>query len=286
MPEEEEALVGYIFWMAAHRFPITRSVALLLATEICKASGRTSPLVNMEKGLSKMWWTRFRARHPTVASRRPDPLDRERVHGATVARVDELFHICQALYQQHWFGGTPAQIYNCDETGFGDKGHSRQRVLCRKGLRAAGDHQGPLCYIYLSKNIKISGGMALFHYGQLQMISERGGLPCFVKIGSCRNSRIMLEQRFMVKLNYYTPKLITLMKAKGGAVGNNLRPFVDKLTQNQSIEERREAVIRGLILYLGEKEEDLFEDCQDHLRSDVTQHILKILVVLRKIQWM
>ncbi|XP_076135340.1 uncharacterized protein LOC143117477 [Alosa pseudoharengus] len=135
MPEEEEALVGYIFWMAAHGFPITRSVALLLATEICKASGRTSPLVNMEKGLSKMWWTRFRARHPTVASRRPDPLDRERVHGATVARVDELFRICQALYQQHGFGGTPAQIYNCDETGFGDKGHSRQRVLCRKGQR-------------------------------------------------------------------------------------------------------------------------------------------------------
>ncbi|XP_076151795.1 uncharacterized protein LOC143134943 [Alosa pseudoharengus] len=135
MPEEEEALVGYIFWMVAHGFPITRSVALLLATEICKASGRTSPLVNMEKGLSKMWWTRFQARHPTVASRRPDPLDRERVHGATVARVDELFRICQALYQQHGFGGTPAQIYNCDETGFGDKGHSRQRVLCRKGQR-------------------------------------------------------------------------------------------------------------------------------------------------------
>ncbi|XP_076155223.1 uncharacterized protein LOC143138689 [Alosa pseudoharengus] len=136
MPEEEEALVGYIFWMAAHGFPITRSVALLLATEICKASGRTSPLVNMEKGLSKMW-TRFRARHPTLASRRPDPLDRERVHGATVARVDELFHICQALYQQHGFGGTPAQIYNCDETGFGDKAACPVPQRAETRLRAA-----------------------------------------------------------------------------------------------------------------------------------------------------
>lgn len=46
-----------------------------------------------------------------------------------------------------------------------------------------------------------------------------------------RITTITLEQRFMDKLDYYTPKLITLMKAKGGVVGNKLRPFVDKLTQ-------------------------------------------------------
>ncbi len=33
-------------------------------------------------------------------------------------------------------------------------------------------------------------------------------------------------------------------------------------SQNQNIDMRREAVIRSLILYLGEKEEELFEDCQ------------------------
>ncbi len=33
-------------------------------------------------------------------------------------------------------------------------------------------------------------------------------------------------------------------------------------SQNQNIEMRREAVFRSLILYLGEKEEELFEDCQ------------------------
>lgn len=46
-----------------------------------------------------------------------------------------------------------------------------------------------------------------------------------------RITTISLEQRFMDKLDYYTPKLITLMKAKGGVVGHKLRPFVDKLTQ-------------------------------------------------------
>ncbi|KAL2102377.1 hypothetical protein ACEWY4_001545 [Coilia grayii] len=135
LPNEEEALVSYIFWMAAHGFPITQSVALVLAIQVCKASGRENPFVKMDKGLSRMWWSRFRARHPTVASRRPNYIEAERVHGATVARVDELFHICQALYDHHGFRGTPELIYNCDETGFGDKGSSRKRVLCSKGQR-------------------------------------------------------------------------------------------------------------------------------------------------------
>ncbi|KAL2089186.1 hypothetical protein ACEWY4_016085 [Coilia grayii] len=135
LPNEEEALVSYIFWMVAHGFPITQSVALVLAIQVCKASGRENPFVKMDKGLSRMWWSRFRARHPTVASRRPNYIEAERVHGATVARVDELFHICQALYDHHGFRGTPELIYNCDETGFGDKGSSRKRVLCSKGQR-------------------------------------------------------------------------------------------------------------------------------------------------------
>ncbi|KAL2102343.1 hypothetical protein ACEWY4_001511 [Coilia grayii] len=135
LPNEEEALVSYIFWMAAHGFPITQSVALVLAIQVCKASGRENPFVKMDKGLSRMWWSRFRARHPTVASRRPNYIEAERVHGATVARVDELFHICQALYDHHGFRRTPELIYNCDETGFGNKGSSRKRVLCSKGQR-------------------------------------------------------------------------------------------------------------------------------------------------------
>ncbi|XP_047661733.1 uncharacterized protein LOC113646527 isoform X2 [Tachysurus fulvidraco] len=70
-----------------------------------------------------------------------------------------------------------------------------------------------------------------------------------------------LEQSFMYKLDLYTPKLIALMKLKGGITGTKLRPHLDKLSQNQSIEVRREAIIRSLILYLGEKEEELFEEC-------------------------
>ncbi|XP_061838112.2 uncharacterized protein [Nerophis lumbriciformis] len=66
---------------------------------------------------------------------------------------------------------------------------------------------------------------------------------------------------------------------KGGAVGIKMRPLLDRLSQKQSIEMRRETIIRSLILYLGEKEEELFEDCLEDSRSDVSNHILKILVV-------
>ncbi|KAK0148644.1 hypothetical protein N1851_011039 [Merluccius polli] len=132
-----------------------------------------------------------------------------------------------------------------------------------------------------------------------------------------RITTIALEQTFLNKLDAYTPKLLDLMKAKGGEVGTKLRPFLFKLSQedgpfsvtyshthacslthvrkhkvqililsgayisppnNQSIAMRREAVIRSLILYLGEKGEDLFEDCQEDHRSNATEHVLKIMV--------
>ncbi|XP_061924545.1 uncharacterized protein LOC133663851 isoform X2 [Entelurus aequoreus] len=83
----------------------------------------------------------------------------------------------------------------------------------------------------------------------------------------------------MHKLDEHTPKRITLMKAKEGAVGIKMRTLLDRLSQKQSIEMRRETIIRSLILYLGEKEEELFEDCLEDSRSDVRNHILKILVV-------
>lgn len=94
-----------------------------------------------------------------------------------------------------------------------------------------------------------------------------------------RITTVSLEQSFMYKLDHYTTKLIALMMAKGGVIGTKLRPFMDRLSQNQSIEMRRETVIRSLILYLGEKEEELFEDCPEDTRSNAAEHILKILVV-------
>ncbi|KAF3841504.1 hypothetical protein F7725_007366, partial [Dissostichus mawsoni] len=43
-----------------------------------------------------------------------------------------------------------------------------------------------------------------------------------------RITTISLEQSFMYKLDHYKPKLIALMKAKGGVLGTKLRPFLEK----------------------------------------------------------
>ncbi|XP_048868837.1 uncharacterized protein LOC125741668 isoform X1 [Brienomyrus brachyistius] len=133
--------------------------------------------------------------------------------------------------------------------------------------------------------------MAKTFYRRLEVVSGSPGAddfkerwPAFfceaeVKEEFRRITTVSLEQRFMFKLDHYTPKLTALMKAKGGVMGTKLRPFLDKLSQSQRLEMRREAVIRSLIVYLGEKEEELLEDCLEDSRSDATQHVLKILVV-------
>ncbi|XP_075884635.1 uncharacterized protein LOC142889826 isoform X1 [Nelusetta ayraudi] len=94
-----------------------------------------------------------------------------------------------------------------------------------------------------------------------------------------RITTIPLEHRFLSKLDFYTPKLIAFMKTKGGCMGTKLRPLLSKLSQNLSIEARRDAVIRALILYLGEKEGDLFDNCWQDNCSDVTLHVIKVLVI-------
>ncbi|XP_029923227.1 uncharacterized protein LOC115370376 [Myripristis murdjan] len=69
-----------------------------------------------------------------------------------------------------------------------------------------------------------------------------------------------LQSTFLGKLDQHSTKLLSLYRKKGGAVGKKLNSTLDMLNEDNSIESRREAVIRGLILYLGEKMEDLISD--------------------------
>ncbi|KAL6473124.1 hypothetical protein MHYP_G00193120 [Metynnis hypsauchen] len=94
-----------------------------------------------------------------------------------------------------------------------------------------------------------------------------------------RITTIRLEETFMSKLDGYTPRLLELMRAKGGVAGTKLRPILDAINQSLGIERKRDMVIQSLIEYLGESREELFHDCQEHDREGQAQHIMKILVV-------
>ncbi|XP_052399695.1 uncharacterized protein LOC127946922 [Carassius gibelio] len=69
-----------------------------------------------------------------------------------------------------------------------------------------------------------------------------------------------LQSTFFGKLDENTPKLLRLYRRKGGAVGKKLDETLEIMNEDNSIESRRESVIRGLILYLGEKTEELIKD--------------------------
>ncbi|RXN36557.1 tigger transposable element-derived 1 [Labeo rohita] len=108
----------------------------MLATGIIKEGGRTkTTTVNLEKGPSDVWWSRFKARHPELASQTADSLDRARVHGATPEAFEAFFKLYEALYMKHNLENKPHLIYNCDETVFGDKPRSREKVLCQTGRK-------------------------------------------------------------------------------------------------------------------------------------------------------
>ncbi|XP_073729965.1 uncharacterized protein [Misgurnus anguillicaudatus] len=77
-----------------------------------------------------------------------------------------------------------------------------------------------------------------------------------------RITTVSLEETFMRKLDEYTPGLLRLMHAKGGAAGCKMRPLLDTLNDTQNIEKKRDAVFCCLINYLGERQEDIFHDCQ------------------------
>ncbi|XP_019222728.1 uncharacterized protein LOC109204936 isoform X1 [Oreochromis niloticus] len=71
--------------------------------------------------------------------------------------------------------------------------------------------------------------------------------------------------------------LLQLMRAKGGAAGSKMRPLLDTLNDTQSIEKKRDVVICCLISYLGERQEDLFHDCQEC--EDYTDNMMKVIVI-------
>ncbi|ROI73795.1 hypothetical protein DPX16_22906 [Anabarilius grahami] len=93
-----------------------------------------------------------------------------------------------------------------------------------------------------------------------------------------RNTAVPLEQTFMYKLDGYTPKLLELLKAKGGVAGVKIKSKLSALNQGHTIEKRRDVVIRSLIEYLGEVEENLFKDCNDGNQEDFVEEVMVILV--------
>ncbi|XP_076745832.1 uncharacterized protein LOC112433483 isoform X2 [Maylandia zebra] len=96
-----------------------------------------------------------------------------------------------------------------------------------------------------------------------------------------RITTVSLESTFLARLDQCTPKLMALTLSKGGAAGLRMRQIKDMLLQDNTVEKRREIAIRCLIVYLGEKEDDLFKQYSDEeeLNADLAMQIMKIAII-------
>ena len=72
--EQENALESYLFYMAEHGYPLTRTMVKAYRWAIAKRSG-SGDRFNEEFGPGDKWWANFKKRHPKVSLRRVDMLD-------------------------------------------------------------------------------------------------------------------------------------------------------------------------------------------------------------------
>ncbi|XP_030007097.1 sterile alpha motif domain-containing protein 3 [Sphaeramia orbicularis] len=78
-----------------------------------------------------------------------------------------------------------------------------------------------------------------------------------------RVTTVVLETTFMAKLDQYTLKIMALVSSRGGAAKMKIQHIKNMLLEEQTVERRREAAIRCLIVYMREQEEDLFKEQLD-----------------------
>ncbi|KAL6481005.1 hypothetical protein MHYP_G00090850 [Metynnis hypsauchen] len=95
-----------------------------------------------------------------------------------------------------------------------------------------------------------------------------------------RITTINLESSFMAKLDQYCPKLMELVSSRGGAAKMKINQIKGTTLEDHTIERRREVAIRCMVVYLGEKEEDLFKEYVDgeDMSKALAGEVMKIMV--------
>ncbi|XP_048024756.1 sterile alpha motif domain-containing protein 3 isoform X2 [Megalobrama amblycephala] len=91
-----------------------------------------------------------------------------------------------------------------------------------------------------------------------------------------RITTVNLEAMFMAKLDQYFPKITSLVLTRRGPAKMNIHRIRNMLLEDYSLERRREAAIRSLMVHLREKEEDLFKECLND--EDNTNEVMKIII--------
>ena len=131
--EQENALESYLFYMAEHGYPLTRTMVKAYGWAIAKRSG-SGDRFNEEFGPGDKWWANFKKRHPKVSLRRVDMLERTRAEALNPKIVDEYFDLLGTTLDNLGLKNKPRHIYNCDET-FLPLDCNREKAVTYKGAK-------------------------------------------------------------------------------------------------------------------------------------------------------
>ncbi|XP_056124441.1 sterile alpha motif domain-containing protein 3 [Rhinichthys klamathensis goyatoka] len=91
-----------------------------------------------------------------------------------------------------------------------------------------------------------------------------------------RITTVNLEETFIAKLDHYFSKIISLVLTRRGPATMSIQRIRNMLLEDYSLERRREAVIRSIMVHLRDKEDDLFKERLDD--GDNTNERMKIII--------
>lgn len=131
----------------------------------------------------------------------------------------------------------------------------------------------------MAKTFSIRRQEIVIHAPSVSDLKERWpALFCADQINKefTRITTVNLEEMFMAKLDQYFPKIISLMLSRRGPAKMNIQRIRNMLLEDYSVERRREAAIRSLMVQLRENEEDLFKERLDD--GNNTNEVMKIII--------
>ena len=109
--EQEEAFVSYLFYMADHGYPLTRTMVKAYEWAIAKKSGNGERF-NKEFEPGEHWLINFRRRHSNVTLRRADMPERSRAEALNPDVVNKYFGLLGETLHKMGLKNKPRQIFN------------------------------------------------------------------------------------------------------------------------------------------------------------------------------
>ena len=148
---EEQELVEFLCHCAKIGYAKTRHEVLNIVTRMLAQK-------DIERTVTKGWWTKFIGRHHDILSlRTPATLSIARASASTKASIDSYFDILEHILKETGIGDYPGLIFNMDESGFPLDPKPLRTVDCRGSKNPFSMSSGSKSQVSIAACISASG---------------------------------------------------------------------------------------------------------------------------------